>query len=132
MQPPKPELKAIIVCDNIIVDKRSNKKSLIGLFDRIYIHRFPTTYRPVYVYVAFSDASGDYRFHLEFYSLTENKLLVKSSPVGPIHYPDRFKLNDIIMELPPLPFPGEGDYEMRVFANDQILGQRTINVVQRR
>jgi len=41
MQTTKPQLKAILTYDNIIAEKGTDKHSLIGIFDRMYITNFP-------------------------------------------------------------------------------------------
>ena len=131
MQLAKPELKAILTCDTIIADKATDKYSLIGIFDRIYIARFPAAHFPSCLYVAFTEASGDYKMRLEFYDLTEGKVIGSASLPNPIHCPDRFRIHQVVFRLPPVPLPHEGSYEMRVYANDQILGQKTIQAIQR-
>ena len=131
MQTTKPQLKAILTCDNIIAEKGTDKHSLIGIFDRMYITKFPASYFPIYLYLAFSGA-GDFRIRVSFHDLTEDKEIASSSLPQLIHCPDRLKTYQVIFRLPPLPLPQEGDYDFIVYANDEIIGQRTINVIQRK
>jgi len=131
MQTTKPQLKAILTCDTIIAEKGTDKHSLIGIFDRMYITKFPTSYFPIYLYLAFS-GSGDFRIRVSFHDLTEDKEIASSSLPQLIHCPDRLKTYQVIFRLPPLPLPQEGDYDFIVYANDEIIAQRTINVIQRK
>ena len=131
MQATKPQLKAILTCYTIIAEKGTDKHSLIGIFDRMYIAKFPTSYFPIYLYLAFS-GSGDFRIRVSFHDLTEDKEIASSSLPQLIHCPDRLKTYQVIFRLPPLPLPQEGDYEFIVYANDEIIAQRTINVIQRK
>jgi hypothetical protein len=114
MQTTKPQLKAILTCDNIIAEK--------GI---------PASYFPIYLYLAFSGA-GDFRIRVSFHDLTEDKEIASSSLPQLIHCPDRLKTYQVIFRLPPLPLPQEGDYDFIVYANDEIIAQRTINVIQRK
>lgn len=132
MPPPTPQLKAIITCDYVITEANSNKRSLIGIFDRIYITRFPGTYFPIWLYVAFSEALGDYNIRVEFRDLEQNKVLGEARSSNPLHCTRRDRINEVIFRFPPTPFPHEGDYEMVVYANDQILGQKKIEAILRR
>lgn len=131
MQTTKPQLKAIITCDTIIAEKGTDKYSLIGIFDRMYIAKFPTQYFPICLYLAFSGV-GDFRLRGSFHDLTEDKELAGWSSSKPIHCPDRLRTYQAIFRLPPLPFPQEGDYEFIVYVNEEIFAQRTIQVIQRR
>ena len=49
MQTTKLQLKAILTCDTIIAEKGTDKYSLIGIFDRMYITKFPASYFPIYL-----------------------------------------------------------------------------------
>ena len=131
MQTTKPQLKAILTCDTIIAEKGTDKHSLIGVFDRMYITKFPTSYFPIYLYLAFSGA-GDFRIRVSFHDLTEDKEIASSSLPQLIHCPDRLKTYQVIFRFPPLLLPQEGDYDFIVYANDEIIGQRTIHVIQRK
>lgn len=132
MQPTKPELKAILVCDSVIADKLTDKYTLIGIFDRIYLVKFPTAYSPVCLYVAFTGALGDYSIRIEFYDRGEDKRLANIPLPRGIHSSDRLKVNQVVCQFPPLQFPHEGNYEIRVYANDEMLGQKIIQAVLRR
>ena len=131
MQTTKPQLKAILTCDTIIAEKETDKYSLIGIFDRMYITKFPTTFFPFFLYLAFS-GSGDFRIKISFHDLTEDKEIASTSLPQPIHCPDGLKTYQVIFRLPPLPIPQEGDYDFIVYANDEIIAQRTINAIQRK
>ena len=39
--PPRPSVKAILICDQIIHEFGTNKKSLIGIFQDIHLAQFP-------------------------------------------------------------------------------------------
>jgi len=134
MQTTKPQLKAILTYDNIIAEKGTDKHSLIGIFDRMYITNFPiylSIYLSIYLYLAFS-GSGDFRIRVSFHDLTEDKEIASSSLPQVIHCPDRLRTYQVIFKLPPLPLPQKGDYDFIVYANDEIIAQRTITVIQRK
>ena len=53
-------VKAILVCDQIIHEFGTNKKSLIGIFEEIHLQKFPAHYPRIAVYVNLTDANGMY------------------------------------------------------------------------
>jgi hypothetical protein len=53
-----PEVLVMILCDLVITDAETNKKSLIGLFDRIETTVFPCVLRHLHVYLSLTDGHG--------------------------------------------------------------------------
>ncbi len=132
MPPPNPVLKAILLCDTVITDKASDKHSLIGLFERVYVAKFPAFHFPACLFVEFTGAAGDYKIRVEFFDQTSSKALFNLPLPNLIKCPDRLKAHRLVFRLPPMPFPQEGDYEIRVYANDHILCQKTLQTITRR
>ena len=65
MAPPKPSLdRALLVCDMVIEDKTTNKKSLVGLFTHIWAMAFPFAPHKMGVYFSLTDAEGTYEILL--------------------------------------------------------------------
>ena len=113
---------AILLCDQIIVDERSKKKTLVGIFDLIYARQFPVGHRPLSIYVRLTDAEGQYEFRMDYVQVKTDKLLGRGEiPAVPIT--DRLKTHELIMEFPPIKIPEPGDYEFRLWANDRYVGR---------
>jgi hypothetical protein len=55
---PKPDVLAMLVCDQIITDRLTGKQSLIGMFSRIHAMGFPATHPQLCVFVALTDGHG--------------------------------------------------------------------------
>lgn len=53
-----PEVLAMILCDLVITDAETNKKSLIGLFDRIETTVLPCIVPDLHVYLSLTDGHG--------------------------------------------------------------------------
>ena len=51
---------ALLVCDNIIQDKQTNKRSLIGLFDRLYTKNLPCVHPSLSIFVSLTSGKGNY------------------------------------------------------------------------
>jgi len=120
---------AILLCDTIIVDERSKKKTLVGIFDVIYAKEFPAKHRPLSVYVRLTDAEGEYQFRIDYVQVKTDKLLGRGN-IPPISITDRLKTHELIMEFPPIDIPEPGEYEFRLWANDRYIGRAKFTAVE--
>ena len=75
----KPSVQAFLVCDTIIVDQLTGKKSLIGTFTHLWAPQFPCQHPQMGVYFCFTDAEGTYEFELRLIFLDEDKVIGKAS-----------------------------------------------------
>jgi hypothetical protein len=124
-----PVLIAALVCDVAAIDPSTRKKSLIGIFDRITVGKFPTK-RPVSVYMKVTDAEGDYELEMRYIQCYTGKQLAGAN--GALHSDDKLASIDMVIHFPPLPFPEEGRYEFQIWANDMFLGSTFIDAVSRK
>lgn len=129
MQPPKPNVKAILICDNIITEQGTGKNSLIGIFENINAKKFPCRHGNLGVYINFNDAVGRYRFKLELVDLENNKILgyIESQE---LEYKDKLTSNNLVLVLKDLIFEHPGRYEFRFSANTELSEIKTFNVKQ--
>ncbi|HZS12131.1 MAG TPA: hypothetical protein VFA38_07760 [Nitrospirales bacterium] len=128
MAPPKPSVTALLVCDMVIEDKTTNKKSLIGAFTDIWAPSFPCIQQKMGLYFCLTDAEGDYDVMIRVVqSETENKILEAGFGV---HIVDRLSIYDFGLNLPMLQFPDPGRYEIQLFANKEFLGRKEFRLSQ--
>ena len=128
MASPKPSLTALLVCDMVIEDKTTNKKSLIGLFTHIWAMSFPFAHHKMGVYFCLTDAEGTYEMLLRLVnSESESENLIAEAGVT-VHINDMLGINDFGINLPVVRFPGPGRYEFQLFANKQFLGRKEFRV----
>ena len=123
-----PVLVAVLVCDTAAEDPSTGKKSLIGIFDRVWVGRFPTQ-RPMSVYVKLTDAQGFYRIKLKYVQTQTGQPLAEVD--GEAELSDRLSSADFYVVTPPLPIPAAGRYEFQIWANDVFLGSTFIDAIQR-
>ena len=119
-----PVLVAALVCDAAVADPASGKKNLIGIFDRMWVGRFPTA-RPMFLYWKITDAEGRYRITVRIVHANRNKEVGKAEVEVQVH--DRLLASDFLLELPPVPFEEEGRYEFQILMNDMYLGSAVVD-----
>ena len=127
MTPVTPKLSALLVCDMIIHDIQTHKKSVIGIFSNIAAVAFPASHPTMSVYFCVSDAEGEYRFELRIVDV-ESGQAIGSENLPPVRITDRLQAFDCGVHLINLTFPHAGKYEFQLFANDEFLGGKDFSV----
>ena len=125
----KPIVQAFLVCDSVILDSFTGKKSIIGTFTHLWAARFPCQHHQMGVYFCLTDAEGHYEFELRLVYLDQDQLIGKAS-LSRVEIKDRLRIQDFGINIPSLVFPGPGRYEFRLFANGYFITQKDFNVIQ--
>ena len=125
----KPILKAMLVCDQTLVEEGTHKRTLIGLFDRIKASQFPSVHPSMSVYVQFREIEGSFDFSLELYDLTEGRPMHRAL-IQRFTVQDRSRDCELVFNLFAVKFEHPGEYEFRIFVNDDIFGQKSFKILK--
>ena len=126
-----PYLLALLVCDSGTIDPNSGKKTLVGIFDRVWAEKFSTS-RWLSVYFKLTDAQGKYQFKVQYAQVKTDNILAEAATRDALTIKSRLDTFDSLISFPQaLPIPEAGQYEFRLYANNMFLGRITINAVQR-
>ncbi len=126
MSATKPSLTALLVCDMVIDDRSTNKKSLIGTFTHIWAHSFPCVHHKMGVYFCLTDAEGQYDMVLRLVHSESDSLVVEAGLSAVIG--DRLSISDFGINIPVVQFPAPGRYEIQLYANKEFLGRTEFRV----
>ncbi len=124
----KPILKAMLLCDQTLVEEGTHKRSLIGLFDRVKAPQFPSVHGSMSVYVQFREIEGVFDFTLELYDLAEDKALHKAM-VNNFQVQEKSRDCELVFNLLAVRFGHPGEYEFRIYVNETIFGQKSFQVI---
>lgn len=124
-----PSLLSVLICDTVIVDAESQKKTLVGLFDMVAVSQVPFIQK-VGFYAKLTDLEGTYTFRIRLVQLGEEEQLLVEGTAGPYEVDDRLTCIEIALNLPPVPISEYGRYEFQFFANDMYVGRAMMNVVR--
>ena len=128
----KPTLLSIIICNDVIEDKRTGKISLIGTFNGILTQSFPTSHSHMVVHVSLTDGRGDGEGELRLISTSELGTEPETTPIlvakGPIHFPDPLNVVNLIFNLRNTPFKEAGNYCFEFSFNGHLMGTRRVTV----
>ena len=125
----KPILKAMLLCDQTIVEEGSHKRTLIGLFDRIKSINFPTTHPSMSIYVQFREIEGVFNFTLELVNIADGKP-INCAVIKDFNVQDKSRDCELVFNLMSVKFENPGDYEFRIYVNDFIFGQKSFKVLK--
>lgn len=120
MSPPRPEVKAFLLCDYVLQEAVSNKKSLIGIFEQVNSPQFPFRHGRISVYANLADAHGTYQLGLRLVRLRDGKVLMDAKGLT-IQVADPLSVAEIGVNLEGIVFEEPGKYEFALYANDQFL-----------
>ncbi|HEX4488513.1 MAG TPA: hypothetical protein VH088_19700 [Terriglobales bacterium] len=125
---PIPNVVAMLICDQVISEQGTNKKSLIGVFDNFSSLDFPVLIQRLAVYVKLADAEGDYLFKLRLVDLKDEKLIVELGI--PAKILDSTQHSELALNFGNIPIPAEGKYEFQLYSGDEYLHRVTMKAVK--
>ena len=128
MENSKPSLTAFLVCDMVIDDKTTSKKSLIGTFTHIWTQGFPCVHHKMAVYFCLTDAEGEYDMVLRLVN-SESEAIIAEAGLS-LTITDRLSISDFGVNIPVVQFPTPGRYEFQLFANKAFLGRKEFLVTK--
>jgi hypothetical protein len=125
---PVPTLLAMLLCDTVIQDVQTTKKSLIGIFTQVNAFQFPIQIN-VTMFARLTDAEGKYRFRLDVVNLTENKQIFSLPTPADLEAESQLSFAELVLQVQGLPIPSPGKYEFQLWGNDAYLGRTTMEAV---
>jgi hypothetical protein len=127
--PARPSVKAILICDQIIHELGTNKKSLIGIFEDIHLNAFPARYPRIAVYVNLTDAHGKYSLELRLVNTVDGTQM-GSGRTPEVEIDSPLRTCEFALQIQNLVFTMPGKYEFQILANNSLLATKTFNVKQ--
>jgi len=125
----RPSVQAFLVCDCVIEDSMTKKKTLVGIFTHLQASAFPFQHQQLGLYFCLTDAEGLYQFDIDLCYLNNDQLVCRAS-LPNIDIGDRLQISDFGINLPSLVFPAPGRYEFRLRMGGSVIAQKDFNVIQ--
>lgn len=123
-----PSLLAALLCDQVIVDQLTQKKTLVGLFEAVTFASFPASYGGFFLFARMTDAEQQMNLKIRLVRLDEDKALAEIATIVTVEGISRLSIFDVMMQLPALPFDRVGRYELQLFSDEVYLGRTVIEV----
>ncbi|MCG3147091.1 MAG: hypothetical protein PCFJNLEI_00528 [Verrucomicrobiae bacterium] len=125
---PTPSGLAIVVCDQIIEDKATSKKSLIGIFNNIASPTFPCRHPQLSVFVSLTEGRGTYQARARIVNEETQESVTEVN--GQIQLPDVNMVAELVFNFIGLEFPAPGLYSIEFYCDDALILERRFHVMQ--
>lgn len=117
---------ALMLCDQVIDDKRSNNKSYIGAFNAIYAQVLPCVHPRACILASLTNLMGPHELTVSIKSPTDNKLFEAKMPID---LPDPLQVADFVFEIMGMPLSETGTYFVDVYCDNSHLASRRFQVL---
>jgi hypothetical protein len=117
----------MVICNEIIEDKWTNNKSLIGLFSSIAAPGVPAQHSRMFIMVSLTDGRGHWPCLLRIESPNGDELFKAE---GALDFDDPLAVHDLVIEVRGLPLPETGEYHVGLICGGRPLASRRFTVVQ--
>jgi hypothetical protein len=126
---PVPTLLAFLICDTVIQDAGSKKRTLVGVFDRIWSPIAPFAINSLGLYAKMVDGSGQYVVKVRMVNLTRDETPVMEIKAN-VDWKDPDEAMELGMNFAGLPLPDFGMYEIQLFADDAYIGRALLKALK--
>ncbi|MBF0479646.1 MAG: hypothetical protein HQL26_09200 [Candidatus Omnitrophica bacterium] len=125
MTKPNPMHLSMVICDSIIEDRLTGKKSLIGIFNNIQANAVPCVHPKLSVFIALTEGNGQYKAQLRCLKVGDEKEIFSVN--GEVYFKDPSQIVELIFDFSGLNFPDYGDYRFDFLCEGrQVVGRRFI------
>lgn len=119
---------ALQICDTVIDDRATGKKSLIGLFDRIHAATFPCVHPALSVFAAVSSVRGE--VPCEIICRHADGEPVALAAKGNINIPDPNRVVELVFNFKGVRFLKPGTYWLHFLVGEMPIMMRPLFLIQ--
>jgi hypothetical protein len=119
MEPPL--VQAFLLCEQVIADERTHRKSLINIFHQLQARTFPFVLSRVAVFASLINGNGLVDFEVRCVKEDDSKIIFTTR--GPIHFVNPNAVVELVLELNVV-FPTSGAYSFLLFCGEDLLAER--------
>ena len=132
MSAENPTCLSMIICDQVIEDRGTGKRSLIGIFHNINTMRLPATFPSAYVFISLANGKGKVQGRLECVNEKTNEELFNIQ--GTLDFSGSEDIAEMVFGLENINFKEAGAYDLRFITNDELIMSRklTVNLVEQK
>lgn len=129
-----PVLQAIILADEVYIDRETGKKVICGTFNKLWSPKFPAERgRSTKAFICLTNCHTQPTVKLRYVDLNDDNVLMETPDIrlrGEVGQP--LKSHELIVEVPGFPMPHPGFYAFEVYCNSQLLGSIRIEVAKQK
>jgi hypothetical protein len=122
-----PTLVSLLICDQVIDDRLTKKKSAIGLFNTVLVPSVPTRIHQLAVMATLTEISGRTPLQLRLVRDEDNSVLMQTR--GHVEAPNPLAMVDLVFAMQGVPIARAGQYAFELLSESDLLGRRRFQVV---
>jgi hypothetical protein len=127
---PPPKCKAILICEQVIVEAVTGKCSIIGVLQSFFVDDPPSKTDRFSVFLQLTNGHGEYGVTIEIHDMEDGEVLA-TLPDLTVELPDRLSVKNLIIVCPPLTVEHPGSYDLVVFADDEEIDRQRFQIHSR-
>jgi len=120
--------QALVICDLIIDDINTRKKSLVGIFSVIRAKSFPVQHPAMTVFASLTNGNGEVPVVLRCVRIADEHEVL--SVAGAVRFPDPNQVIDLVFNLNGVPFEQPGLYSFELLSDGNILLEKRFSVIE--
>ena len=126
---PPPVVLALIVCDQIIVDRMTGKHSLIGMFARVHAHAFPVTHPQLCVFASLTEGYGTAELTIRIVDGNDERPPIVEGK-GKVEFKDPRAIAHLALQFHGLTFPQPDQYRVQMYSDGELLREARLDLVK--
>src|SRR5690606_21642386 len=119
------QVQALVIADRVYVDESTQKKVIAGTFDTMWSPAFPAVFGQVsYAYVCLVDCWGPTEIELRYVDRSDEDQKSLLDAKVTVNLQNKNQSVEMIVQLPPLPMPHEGEYAFELVFEGSAIGSK--------
>lgn len=122
---PPPVLLSVIICDLVIIDRITEKPSIIGAFETISAPKYPARHPKLTFFCQLTNGHGKVEVTVKLVHVQdEDKTLFEGTVEQ--EFKDVRQVANLTFDIGGIVFPEPGEYRFQIYAGTEFLGERRI------
>jgi hypothetical protein len=122
---PSPVLLSVIICDLVIIDRITDKPSIIGAFETISAPKYPARHPQLALFCQLTNGHGKAKITMMLVDVQEEDKTLFEGAVEQ-KFRDVREVASLTFDIGGMVFPHPGEYRFQIYAGTEFLGERRI------
>ena len=122
---PPPVLLSVIICDLVIIDRITNKPSIIGAFETISAPKYPARHPRLVFFCQLTNGHGKTRITVKLVDVQQKDKTLFEGTIEQ-KFRDVREVANLTFDIGGMVFPHPGEYRFQIYAGTELLGERRI------
>lgn len=122
---PPPVLLSVIICDLVIIDRITDKPSIIGAFETISAPKYPARHPRLVFFCQLTNGHGKAGITVKLVDVQEEDKTLFEGTIEQ-EFKDVRQVANLTLDIGGMVFPHPGEYRFQIYAGTEFLGERRI------